>query len=76
MYGTRIERVSKSLINGGKSCRKIRCTTTGKEFNSIKEAAVFYGIKTPGNISNSAKNANRHCGKLPDGTLLKWEYID
>ena len=55
--------------------RKIRCSTTGKEFNSVKEASEYYNISRT-HISSCCKGKRNYCGKLPDGTKLKWEYID
>ena len=55
--------------------KKVRCVTTGEEFNSIKEASMKYNI-TDTNISRCCKGKYKHCGKLSDGTKLVWEYIN
>ncbi len=78
------EKVKKvSAENGKRACkimneankRKIRCSTTGKEFDSVKEASEYYNISRP-HISSCCKGKRKSCGKLPDGTKLQWEYID
>ena len=56
--------------------RKVRCITTGKEFNSIKEAGDYYKIKNGDKIIISCRDKRKSCGKLPDKTKLYWEYID
>jgi len=53
---------------------KVRCTTTGKEFDSMKEAAKYYDIKCI-HIGEVCVGKREHCGKLKDGTKLSWEYI-
>lgn len=55
--------------------KKVICITTNKIFDSIKEAGQFYDIKSWRNISTVCKN-KKACGKLPNGTLLKWMYYD
>lgn len=72
-YGTRIEKSIKGNI--GKHGKKVRCITTGKEFNSLKEAGEYYKCHIASNIRYCIKT-NSYCGKLPDGTPLYWEYID
>ena len=58
--------------------KKVRCITTGEVFNSAADAARHYNIKNINRVSNAANPNDRHktCGKLPDGTPLKWEYIE
>lgn len=55
--------------------RKVKCITTGKVFNSIKEASKYYNIEETG-ISRCCKGEFKTSGKLPNGTKLVWEYID
>ena len=48
---------------------KVRCVTTGKIYNSIKEACEEYGLSHPNIVA--CCNGRRHtCGGL------KWEYAD
>ena len=54
-----------SLVNHR---RKVRNITTGKEFNSLKEAAEYYGIFAT-HITRSAKH-----GTVTHG--CRWEYIE
>lgn len=57
--------------------QKVRCITTGEEFNSMQEAGEKYGIQPLGIYRVCKGIYNRvTAGKLPDGTRLKWEYID
>ena len=55
--------------------RKVKCITTGKVFNSIKEASKYYNIEETG-IGRCCKGEFKTSGKLPDGTRISWEYID
>lgn len=69
--------------NGLKSARgayeanrkPVRCVTTGKEFNSIKEAALYYNIKSDSKICNCCKKQQKYAGKF-NGKRLVWEYIN
>ena len=55
--------------------KKVICVTTGKMFNSIKEAAIYYNVA--GNtISFRCKGKRKHAGKLQDGTPLQWKYSE
>ena len=62
-------------LNKNPKARRVRCITTGKEFDCIKEAAEFYGIERRG-ISSCCRGKIKTSGKLNDGTKLKWEYIN
>lgn len=53
---------------------KVRCITTGKEFNSIREAERFYNTKS--NIFLCCIKKRKSAGKLEDGTKLVWEYMN
>lgn len=56
---------------------KIICTTTGKTFNSTKEAVRYYNIENVRSHINSWCNGNKkfnYLGKLEDGTKLRWMY--
>ena len=60
------------------NAKQIICITTGKIFKSTTYASQCYNIKTTYNILKCCKNMpkNKHCGKLPDGTPLKWMYYE
>ncbi|AIY81127.1 NUMOD4 motif family protein [Clostridium botulinum 202F] len=62
--------------NSGNGKKKIICSTTGKKFNSISEAARYYGIKAKSNISHCAIGIAKYCGTLADGTPLQWVYCN
>lgn len=72
-YGTKNQRSAKSNI--GKHNRKVRCITTGKEFNSLQEAGDYYNCNLQARMCKIS-GTKKTCGKLPDGTPLQWEYID
>lgn len=56
--------------------RKVRCITTGEEFDSMNEAGEKYHIKPVGiyRVCNNMLNRTT-AGKLDNGTRLQWEYI-
>lgn len=63
-------RMAGSLANS----KKVKCIQTGIIFDSISEAARYYGVSQP-NISKVLRGERQTCGKLPDGTKLSWEYV-
>lgn len=69
-YGTRTERAI-SVFK-----KRVRCITTGLEYDSVTEAAKSVGLKSRSEISMCCKGTAKHAGKLPDGTKLEWEYIE
>lgn len=79
---TRIKNIlkSKKVYDKDRSNkRKVRCITTGKEFNCITDALREYGMPTKsGNISKAINpnNPRKYAGTLEDGTPLYWEYVD
>ena len=58
------------------SSKKIICTTTGEVFNCQREAGEFYKIKTYNNINTCCRGKRNYCGKLSDGTKLRWMYYE
>lgn len=54
-----------------KRCIKILCVTTGKIFNSSKEAKAYYGIKDHRGLTSS-----KYCGKDSEGNKLEWKFLD
>ena len=54
--------------------KKVICVTTGKVFDSIKEAASYYNIKSKADISRVCKGKRNYCGEL-NGEKLVWEYL-
>lgn len=53
--------------------RKVRCITTNKVYNSIKEAHDITGANLS-KICDCCRGRSQFSGKLPDGTKLIWEY--
>ena len=80
-YGTRTQRASESRkgkCKGSKNerSRKVQCITTGKKFNTIKEAAEYYYVNYK-HISTCCRGKRNYCGKHPvTEEKLKWKYID
>lgn len=56
--------------------RKVICLTTDKVFETMKEAGAYYNIKSYLKISEVCRGKRKHCGKLTDGTKLKWAYYE
>lgn len=61
---------------GIKHRKKVRCITTKKEFDSLKEAGDFYNCDLQSHMCKIVSGKVKSCGKLPDGTPLEWEYIN
>ena len=59
-----------------KISRKAICITTGKIFNSMKEASNYYNILNLSNISSCCRGESKSAGKLPNGIRLKWKYLE
>ena len=55
-----------------KLSKKVICITTGKIFNSMKEAGSYYKC---GDISLCCERIRKSVGKLSDGTKLQWKYV-
>lgn len=89
-YGTRNQKLSNIMQKGTKTYeqiqktrkeknigrKKILCVTTGEIFNSLKEAGDYYNCNLIKNMCKIKKGERSSCGKLPDGTPLKWKYIE
>ena len=54
---------------------KVVCISTDETFNSITIASKKYNVKAS-SISACCKDKANSAGKLPDGTKLRWEYIN
>lgn len=55
--------------------KKVKCITTGKIFDSARQAGLFYNLKTFSHITSCCKGKRSFCGKLNDGTKLEWSYF-
>ena len=57
------------------NCRKqkVICITTGKKFNSIKDAEKHYKCR---HISECCIGKRKHAGKLQNGVRLQWKYSE
>ena len=54
--------------------QKVICITTGKIFNTIKEASNYYNVVRQ-NISACCRGKYKSAGKL-NGMRLKWKYVE
>ena len=55
--------------------KKVVCITTGKTFDSIKEASDNYDVAQSG-ILRCCKGKLKSSGKLPNGVRLQWKYSE
>ena len=55
-----------------KICMDIICSV-GPKFNSFKDASNHYKCS---HISDCCKGKRNYAGKLQDGTLLQWKYLE
>lgn len=57
--------------------RKVICITTNEMFDTLKEGAEKYNIKSVSHITNCCKRERKSCGKHPiTGEKLVWMYYD
>lgn len=56
--------------------KTVICVTTGKIFDTAKEGARYYNIKSRGSVTECCKGKGKSAGKLPDGTPLVWMYLE
>lgn len=54
--------------------KQVICLTTGKVFDTAKEAARYYNIKKATGISMCCNGKRNFSGKLQDGTKLAWMF--
>lgn len=69
-------RKSSDYLKPKSKCKKVTCITTNMTFNSLKEAAKYYNLKTSSNIVSCCKGNLNYAGILQDGTKLIWEYTE
>ena len=63
-------------IPKGRNCsnaKSVICLTTKRIFFTVKEASEYYGCSN--NIILNCKGKIKYCGKLSNGTPLKWKYL-
>ena len=77
MSNARKSQVRNTNSNKSKAGKSVKCTTTDKIFNSIKDATEFYNIKNKTGISDCLSGKCKTCGKDPiTQEPLKWEYYN
>lgn len=78
------ENLSQETLNKMSKCQlgknnnvamAVICVTTKRIFYTVKEASIFYNIDNSG-IVKCCKGKLKTCGKLSNGTRLKWKYIN
>ena len=67
LYGKHHSKETKQKLS-----KKVICVTTGKIFNSQKEASNYYKCSC---ISECCEGTRKSAGKLPNGIRLKWKYV-
>lgn len=88
MYGYKWSESQKSILSESKkgannpmygktgvnnhSSKRVRCVTTGEEFDSCREASNKYNLH---HISACCRGVRKSSGRLPSGEKLIWEYI-
>lgn len=70
------KRLSEDYVKAKSKCKKVICITTNKKFESVKDAANFYNLKSKGNIVSCCQGKLNYCGTLSDGTKLIWKYCE
>ena len=75
-YNAKEEMIKKGIKTGKKNSKKVKCVETGIIFNSIAEAVKEIINAKVSQISQCCKKQRNVSGKLEDGTLLHWEYVN
>lgn len=57
--------------------KKVICLNTLQVFDTIKEAGIFYGIKSHNHIVSCCKHKRKYCGEHPDTKeKMQWMYYE
>ena len=70
---TQIEEILEGAGVGKRPRKRIRCITTGKEFDTLKDASLHYGVQSA-TISKCLNGKLKRAGEFA-GKHLTWEYI-
>lgn len=83
-YGRKFSKEIKDKMSKGRKgkcvgkdnpvARKVICLTTFEIFDTIKEAAEKYNIKSYSHITSCCRGNRNSCGKL-NGIPLQWKYL-
>lgn len=73
----KISEANKGKLKGENSPQAISviCITTKMIFKSMTTASEYYNIKGTAHLCQCCKGERKSCGKLKDGTRLKWKYL-
>ena len=69
------EETKKKISINSINAKSTICITTHQVFNSTKKGSEFYNCDSSG-VTKCCKNKLKSCGKLKDGTPLKWMYYE
>lgn len=72
-----LEEVNKIIASGGEGIRprrQVECITTGRVFDTLKDASEAYGVVSA-TISKACKGQLKFAGKLGN-QKLEWRYYD
>ena len=69
------EKLEKVTGKNNYRATSVICITTGKVFGTITEASKYYNIKGTAHLCQCCKGERKSCGKLSDGTKLRWMYL-
>ena len=64
-----------NLGSNNPNYRKIICITTGKDFDCLREAGEWYGIKSISHITSCCAGKRKSCG-MYNGQKLQWMYYE
>lgn len=73
----KMKKIREKINQYGKNnpyAKAIKCITTGKEFDTLKEASNYYNTYSA-SIRKSCLNNYYSAGKLPNGEKLYWKYL-
>lgn len=71
IYNDNTRKSENNITNIGS---KVMCLTTGEKFESTIEAIEKYNLNKD-NLMKCCRGTKKTCGRLSDGTKLKWSYI-
>lgn len=79
MYGLTTEVICDLLrkcnVKSRGSTKRVECITTGKIFNSMKEAAAYYNLPNNSSIGTVCNGKRNFTGKYK-GEKLRWRWVD
>lgn len=66
-----------TLAPGERNKNSVKCITTGKEFDGVKDAIEYYNLPSGVKIGMCCRGQRKSAGKHPEtGEPLRWEYVN